>query len=254
MTERDRRDAGDDDELLSRLLDGDLDDGPRAALRARIAAEPALAARLAELAAADGALRSVPLPPVRAAVREGLARRIADLDAPAPGVAAQAAAAPTGAARAPVVALDAARAARRRVRTVLVLGGALAAALALWIAVGGAPRLAPPGAPVDGARDDASLAREDAPPRDAVPDVAPDVAPDVVPDGASPAPSPVDPTALAARAADAGDAAAARSIAEPTDAELALARDLDALRDFDVIDQLELLELLAQIESGGASG
>ncbi len=48
------------DEDLSALLDGELSPERESELRARIAGEPALAARLAELEGVDGALRAMP--------------------------------------------------------------------------------------------------------------------------------------------------------------------------------------------------
>ena len=61
---------------LSALLDGELDPDEAAALRAELAREPALAARLAELGAVDEALRALPSRTPPAELRARLAERI----------------------------------------------------------------------------------------------------------------------------------------------------------------------------------
>ena len=65
------------DEPLSALLDGELDPAQERALRARIAAEPRLALRLAELEGVDAAVRELPAPEVPTDLRARLAARIA---------------------------------------------------------------------------------------------------------------------------------------------------------------------------------
>lgn len=57
MTDRDEDRAASDDERLSALIDGELDAAETVALEARLAAEPALARRLAALREADSTLR-----------------------------------------------------------------------------------------------------------------------------------------------------------------------------------------------------
>jgi len=113
------------DEELSALVDGELDPGRAAELRARAARSPELAARLDALRRVDAALRAVPEPAVpgdllgrvHAAARAQAPRRVAP---------------------------------RSRRRRLFLAGGALAAAaagLAIWLAPGvetGAPGTAPP--------------------------------------------------------------------------------------------------------------
>jgi len=66
------------DPTLSAYLDGALPEEQQADLRARLAASPALRARLAELAAVDEALRALPGPVAGEALKQRLRARIAE--------------------------------------------------------------------------------------------------------------------------------------------------------------------------------
>lgn len=166
------------DEDLSALLDGELDEARAGELRAMIAAEPALAARLAELESVGARLRELPLPSDTELLRAGLQQKI---DAES-----RAGAAPSGG--------------RSSSRAAWAAGMSLAAALALYLVLGPSRSSSPGG----GTREDA----------------------------------PADPMALL----------------EIPDDELAIALDYEALRDFDLIDQLELLEALADSEDSEIRG
>lgn len=74
MTEVDRAEGLDVD--LSAWIDGELAPEREAELRARLAAEPELAARRAALEQVDTAVRSLPMPEPTAGLREGLRERI----------------------------------------------------------------------------------------------------------------------------------------------------------------------------------
>lgn len=227
-----------DGELLSQLLDGELAPEAEAALRARIAREPSLAARLEALAAVDRELAALPLPELRPELRAGLARRIAALAADDSG------------ARDTSSSVDP----RPRLRAAWAAAGAIAAALALYLALARAPVARAPEFAAD------LPARPLPPIADAErPGVAPDSAP--APIAATPARSLApEPSALAAakERESAPDLAppspAVADVAAPTPEEIAIASELEVLRDFDAIDQLELLELLALLDAGGSSG
>lgn len=78
---------GPDEELdqdLSAWIDGELDPQREAALRARLAAEPRLAARLAELERVDAALRALPTPAVPAGLAAATRARVAGRGRPRP--------------------------------------------------------------------------------------------------------------------------------------------------------------------------
>ena len=70
------------DELLSALIDGELDPEAALQLRARIASEPALAARLADFKRVDAAMRAIPAPEVPADLAARTRARIADQPRP----------------------------------------------------------------------------------------------------------------------------------------------------------------------------
>ena len=163
------------DEMLSALLDGELDAATERELRARLVSDAGLAQRLAELEAVDAQLRALPSPAVPNDLRDRLRARIERDDPP------QDALAPP-------------QRARRRWPAPAV-GAALAAGLAIYLVT----------SPPRGGRDEAA--------RD--PDTA---------------------------------------LAEIPDDELAIAIDYDTLRDFELIDQLELLEALADYEDTESSG
>jgi hypothetical protein len=204
------------DEALSALVDGELDPAAASALRERAASEPALARRLEELEAVDARLRALPAPPVSADLRERLRARIEAENAnDSP---------PLG------------RAARAR-RVPWAIGFGLAAGLALYLWVGG-PREPEPAEP-GGSR----IAREP------------------VPAPLAPPPAPLTPEPGELRIADASgppepeaDDPGALDESELADDELAIALELDALRDFELIDQLELLEALAAAADAETSG
>ncbi len=74
MTEVDRAEGLDVD--LSAWIDGELEPEHEAELRAHLAAEPELAARLAAFEQVDTAVRSLPMPEPTASLRAGLRERI----------------------------------------------------------------------------------------------------------------------------------------------------------------------------------
>jgi anti-sigma factor RsiW len=197
---------------LSALLDGELPPEAAGALRARLADEPALAARLERLAEVDGHVRRLAgtaVDEVRLArLRAGLQARL-DAD-PRPSGAARddtrVAGPGTGVARR----REGTRVVRPRfARSVGPLAAALAAGLALyWLA---APR--PPAAPpqAEGITAGGAVAGEPAAPL----------------------------------ASDAGEP----TLEEVSDAEIAIAMQYDVLSDLEVIEHLELLELLEDLEA-----
>jgi hypothetical protein len=191
MTDRERIDPA-TDEQLSALVDGELGADEERALRARVAAEPELARRLAALEAVDARLRALPAP---ALPRDLRARLQARIDAE------------------PAAALV-----KRPSRIGAAVGLALAAGLAATL------YLASPRAPHEPSEPADRLPRIANAPRSAASDEID------LDDGGSAVPSRGEPLAAAP---------------EPSNAELAIAFELDALRDFDLIDQLELLEALA---------
>ena len=162
------------DEALSALVDGELDASSARALRQRAESEPAIALRLAELEAIDAQLRALPAPEVPVDLPARLRARIsAQSDSPLR----------------PITRVGPVRPQRRAHRLPWVVGAALAAGLALYLAID----------------------------------------------------LPQDPERLA----EASDVA---------DDELAIAFEYEALRDFELIDQLELLEVLAAAADTEASG
>ena len=198
----DPRDVRAEDEIaLSGLLDAELDEPEAARLRARLPAEPALAARLAELAATDAEVAALagerPSEARLGTLRSSLATRLA--------------AEPVARPRRPVAWLTAA-------------GAALAAGLTLYLVSGAGPATRDPGTPrvhpVARAR----------PPESAV----------------EPAPR-----ALQARREEAPNEGALRDPSgDPSEADLAIALEYDVLADFEVIENLALLEALAARDAG----
>jgi anti-sigma factor RsiW len=172
------------DEDLSALLDGELEEARAQPLRDRIAREPALALRFAELGHLDVSLRGVAEETVTservAAMRAGLQRRL-DAESPAPQGADD-----DGGAR--VLSL------RRHTRWVAPFAAALAAGAALYLALG---------------------------------------------------PSPDAPASLGA-GSDAG------LLAAVSDEEIAIALEYETLADLEVIEQLDVLELLAAVDPSEA--
>lgn len=246
MSERDERANAELDEQLSQLIDGELDAASARALRARVAQSPALARRLAELESVDEALRALPAPQVPSDLRLRLRARI--------GRVASEEAAPDPAL---VPASGAVHVPRRR-RPAWIAAAALAASVALVIvlALRGGPPGADPAAPeTDVARAPAPAPGGEATSRAALADAA-------ARDRATSDPGERVETAGSIASA-AGDAPTTETVA-PTrleelveatpDEELAIALDYDALRDFEIIDQLELLEALAALDDAGASG
>jgi anti-sigma factor RsiW len=80
---RDQNGRGPDetlDERLSAWLDGELDAAAETELRAELEADPALAARLAQLQGVDDALRALPEPALRPDLEAQLRERIAAVD------------------------------------------------------------------------------------------------------------------------------------------------------------------------------
>ncbi len=213
MTERDL------DARLSAWIDGEVSEDEARALEERVANDPEVAARFAALSRVDERLRGLPGPAPRADLRARLAERIAEREG------------------AVVVPLR-----PRPLRWAVPAAAALAAGIAIYLGVRTTPGEVVPRAPV---APEPPIARDemDPTPRDTpLPDSAPETAPRFAERPATDAREPgVDEVAIAPDAAD----------LEPDAAELALAFDYDALRDFEVIDQLELLEVLAAYEDDG---
>lgn len=228
-----------DDAELSALLDGELDATRAAALRARLREEPALAERFAALGEADAALRALasraPAPGQLERIRAGLERRLAEQAQGAHG-------GKTG----KLIPL------RGRTRWMAPLAAALAAGLALYLSAGGGPEQASETvAPRQQAPPPVARVPEAVPSQPSLPEATPEpssgppaldggralagAAPQPSTDAPTPQPSPAsDPLAL-----------------EDADSsiEVAIALELDTLRDFEVIENLDLLELLAELES-----
>lgn len=201
------------DEALSALIDGELGAEETRVLRERLAREPALAARHAELGALDRRLRERPAPPLPADLHARLRARIAaettdTTETPETTAIAERPSPPRS--RAPL----------RPRRRWLPAAVALAAGLALYLAV--VPRSETPDTPPQ------TVARAPEPAPGTVAEPAPTLTPAPAP-ALAPAPTPA-PTRLAE--------------AELPDESLAIALQLDTLEDFELIDQLELLELI----------
>ncbi|MBW2230455.1 MAG: hypothetical protein JRH17_08710 [Deltaproteobacteria bacterium] len=190
------------DAELSALLDGELEAAQATLLRRRVAADPVLAARLAELGEVDSQLRGLasaePASERLQAIRAGLDRRLAEELRTAPG----------------------GRVTRLRgpARFVAPPAAALAAAIALYLAVGGSPQ------------SDPNAGRPDlqAPPSIARVPVA----------------SPEETSQL--WLADAESTARAEVA---SDEEVAIVLEYEMLADFDVIENLDLLEQMIELDS-----
>jgi negative regulator of sigma E activity len=115
------------DAKLSALLDGALAPGEESALRAELARDPALAARLAQLARVDAALRALPVRQVPADLRARLHAKLAAEASAGPALSAVRAGAP-------------ARPTRRRAWLAGLSAAAAAAAAALVVVVIGPGR------------------------------------------------------------------------------------------------------------------
>jgi len=194
-----RRVSAEDEIALSALLDAELDEPEAARLRARLPAEPALAARLAELAATDAevaALASERAPEARlGALRARLAARVA--------------AEPV--ARAP-----------RSVAWLIAVGAALAAGLTLYLVSGADPLTRDP--ETQRAR---SVARAPEPAAEAVPRAM-----------------------QAHNELESGEGPLRDPSVESSEADLAIALEYEVLADFEVIENLALLEALAARDAG----
>ena len=241
-----------EEEALSSLLDGELSEENEEEIRRRMAEDPDLAARCAELAEVDGLLQKLaePLPEA-----DRLQRMHGDLRA---RIEAEANTRPADGAE--VIAL-----APRRRSALVGVAAALAAALALYLALGpgGAERES------DSLRQDPLLARTTDPepviPEPAFPVEKPVVEaeaetaqlaqapvaeealapPTVYPEEVVPVPEPAQPEE--ARVAVAEDPQPL--VLPDSDERLAIALDYEMLADFDVISNLELLEYLGEIEN-----
>ena len=241
-----------DDELLSALLDGELDPGAAAELRARMTEDPELAGRSAELGELTGQLRNLAHPGERpeaeiqledarvermhSALRVRLAAEEA-VEAEETQATAEAEA------PAPVIWLRPAR------DWLVPAAAALAASLFLYLAFGSrvpdgpsgsadpglvAENVAPrPGSPAAAESllpsPDLEIEVAEDPPTGFARDIAETTPPDM-PSAIAEAPVPVD-------------------LAAANDEELAIALEFDVLTDFDVIENLELLELLNELDT-----
>jgi anti-sigma factor RsiW len=231
------------DEELSAFLDGELEPARAEALRARLARSPALAARLAALRRVDDGLRALPArdvpddllgrvkaqeprgePPALAveAVEDAQAKlRVAEVRA-----------------RLRRARRHAGRARRPRRRLALAVGAAAAAALlalALWTA------------PLPGRRGPERIPPSARAPRPATPDR---VARAPQPPAAAPRRQEPGPAAPEVAGADPLAAAPELGLPEIADDELAVALELDALEDLELIERLDFLQFLARQGSG----
>ena len=236
------------DAQLSAWIDGELPEAEARALAERVAREPELAARAGALRRVNEALRALPAPEPAPDLRQRLEARLAagEGEGEERGMAV-----PAGEAEARGVVVP-----LRVRRWALPAAAALAAGLALYLSARtapprpGAPELAPPPEIVRSPEPAPTPARETPEParlelaREPEPAAAPDPPESVAPER----PGGADPTRLAdAPAEDAAQLADAPA-EDAEDGELALALDYELLRDFEVIDQLELLEVLAAYE------
>jgi hypothetical protein len=210
---RDPRAPDIDDEELSAFLDGELDAAREAAVRAALAEDPALRARLEALGAVDEGLRALPGRPVPEDLHDRLRARI------------RADASPPARARGPR---------RRRLRWAPAVAAAAAAAVALLLLVGRpGPREAERIAEVPPASEGLPKVAEVPPASEGVPKVAevppePEEAPRIV---EAPAPE--------------------VEIADATDEELEVALEWETLQDLELLEHLEILEAMAAQEGRG---
>jgi len=225
------RPAAIEDAELSAWIDGELPGERATELRDRVASDARLARRVEVLRRVDDGLRALPAPPLPADLRERLAARIAaDEGAPRP-------------ARRRAQPAPRRRGLRRAVWAAAVAAGA-AAAVGLWL------RMAPgEGAEEAGPR---VAVREPARPPIAVPPAPAPQLPPVRP--GLPAPpglegplEPTPPPTLVARPEPGPPSPTAEPL-EPE--EIALALELEALEDLEVIEHLDLLLALERGESG----
>ena len=246
-----------DEEALSALLDGELSAEREEEIRRRMASDPALAARCAELAEVSGLLQKLAEPQPESdrlqRMHEGLRARIESESS-------EFAKTEQEAHRATVIPL-----ASRRFRNLGVAAAALAAALALYLVVGErGVRIDPVSSEVA-----ISLAESSAPEMpDALPDepfvepVLPEVpeeesqwaqrpgleeaasSPSVYPEEVIPVPEA--PEAVGVSVAEVETAEP--MILPDSDERLAIALDYEVLADFDVISNLELLEFLGALD------
>ncbi len=239
-----------DDELLSALLDGELDPGAVAELRARMIEDPELARRSAELGELTGQLRNLAHPGERPEaeiqledarverMHSALRVRLAAEEA----VEAEEIQA-TAETPAPVIWLRPAR------DWLVPAAAALAASLFLYLAFGSRVPDGPSGSA------DPGLVAENVTPRPGSPAAAESLlpSPDLEIEVAEDPPTgfardiaettpPDMPSAIA-------EAPVPVDLAAANDEELAIALEFDVLTDFDVIENLELLELLNELDT-----
>ena len=245
-----------DDELLSALLDGELDPGAEAELRARMIEDPELARRSAELGELTGQLRNLAhsgeRPEAEIQLEDARVERMHSalrvrLAAEEAVEAEEIQATAEAEAPAPVIWLRPAR------DWLVPAAAALAASLFLYLAFGSRVPADGPSGSADGAGPGP---------------VAENVAPR--PGSPAAAESPLPPADLEIEVAEDPSTGFARDIAETTppdmpsliveapvpvdlvaanDEELAIALEFDVLTDFDVIENLELLELLNELDT-----
>ncbi len=224
------------DEDLSAWLDGELHPARRAEVERALDADPALRARLEQLAAVDEALASAPVPPVSEALAARVRARLREEQ------------------RAERLRRIAGTAPRRRPiagrRMALGLAAAAAAVFALVVLTRQPTRIGPPGPSGEVVAEADTRSAETV---SASPEVARRQGPA---QGAAPGP---------VRPDTAGASGTLEGLAEldpehllealeeegVSPEEMAIALDLDTLEDLPVIEQLELLEQLARLEAEG---
>ena len=208
------------DARISAWLDGEASEAEARALAELVASDPEVAARVRTLSGVDDLLRGLPTPSPSADLRARLAERIGASGAG-----------------------DVMPLRRRPLRWAIPAAAALAAGIAIYLGVRtSTPEGVIPRAPVAPdppiARDERSPPPSEAPTPGAASEPPVEIAegPGIAPDAVEPEPGP-----------DAVEI-------EAEDAELALAIDYERLRDFEIIDQLELLEVLAAYEDDRSDG
>ena len=209
------------DERLSALHDGELGPDEARTLRRRIESDPALARRQAAFARVDEGLRGIEGRDVPADLALRLQARIA-----------AGAQAPPRAAR--VVPLRTAP--PRRVRRALAGWGVAAAAAGLLLYVSLQPSAPPSVAPAELAQRDPVVPTTQAPPGEPSQRALAALPVETVVEAVPPAATPADPFAGA------------------SEDELAIALQYDTLSDFDMIEDMEMLELLAALDDVAPRG
>ena len=208
------------DEQLSALIDGELDAEQERQLRARIAAEPQLAERLARLEGVDVALRALPGATLPSGLEQSLRDRIDSAD--------------SASAQVRVLPL-------RDRRLWAGAGLAAAAALAVYLVLPGSVSMPGEKGSSELASSETSIF-ESALPESALPESA-------LPESAL-SESALSESALSESALP-ETSISASALVEATDEEIGIVLDYETLADLEVIEDLELLEWMAEQDERG---